>query len=196
MLLGTHRSELRSAAPLFSPGLVRSNELILRTILDPDHLEPGGGLRSAAISLDDLRSRGWSVDRKKYTSLRQLKLFHSRWAKRRPQIEQFLVIPILVSTLRLTRDGHQDFVVTDTATCKKPFHASVLVSSPKLKESEARKLRDDLLKRLPRYSKVERVFGFKDRLGFIRGMGKQVLVLLVAFFRYRGRGFFLSRKGR
>ena len=165
MLLGTHRDEYKSAAPRYSPGLVNSNELVLRTILDPDHIESTGGLKSAAISLDDLRFRGWSVDRKKYTSLRQLRRFQSSLARRKPQIEQFFVIPIRVSEIRVTRDGHQDFVVTDAAMCKKPSHAAVLLSVPKLKESEARRLRGDLLGRLPRYVKAEQIFGFIDRFG-------------------------------
>jgi hypothetical protein len=192
VLLGTHRDEHKSAAPRHSPGLVRSDELVLRTILDPDHIEPGGGLKSAAISLDDLRFRGWSVDRKRYTSLRQLRLFHSRWAARKPQVRQFLVIPVLVSEIRIDRNGLQDFVVTDAAQCSKPCHANVLSSVPKLKDSEVRKLRDELIKRLPRYVKAEDVFGESDRYGYLRGMLAQSVVFFLAFFRLRGRGFFFS----
>lgn len=112
-----HRDEHKSAVPWLSPGLVRSNELVLRTILDPDHLEPDGKLALAAISLADIRFRGWSVDRKYFTGLWRVRLSHSEWKKKKPHLRKIHVLPILVGEIRLPgpTTGQQDFVVTDTA---------------------------------------------------------------------------------
>lgn len=199
MLLGPHRSESKSAASRYSPGLVESTEIVLRTILDPDHLE-GGTLKQAAISLDDIRFRGWSVDRKKYSALRQLNSFHLKWKEERralqkPQINKFYVLPILVSEIRLSPENKcQEFVVTDSALCGKPGHASVLLSTPHA-QSSARKIRDRFLDRLPKYVDVENVFNPEDKSGYIWGMLSQSVVFLGCLRRFRNWRcfFFLGR---
>jgi hypothetical protein len=179
------RNENVSAAPWFSPGLVTSEEVILRTVLDPDHLQSNGKLADAAISLEDIRVRGWSVDRKKFTSPWTISLFHSRWKSRKPAINNFYVLPILVRDLRIQDDktGIQEFVVVDAALCFRPSHAAVLFRRPQA-PSAARKFRTDLIQRLPRYVDVSLAFDSDDRYGFTRGMIRHLVALFSMSFRY------------
>jgi hypothetical protein len=179
-----HRDERKSAAPCLSPGLVRSEEIVLRTVLDPDHLEPDGKLKLAAISLEDIRFRGWSVDRQRFTSVRQVRLFHFEWRKRNPHLRTCYVLSIPVSQIRQRnpQNGVQEFVVIDTALWRKPAHATVLLSSLQT-EGAARKLRNDLLKKLPPYVDVTQAFDSADKHGYLRGMFSQVAAILVSPFR-------------
>jgi hypothetical protein len=178
VLLGPHRSEVKSAAPRYSPDLVQADEFVLRTILDPDHVDPSGNLSFAAIPLADIQYRGWSVDRKKYTSLRQLNLFHQDKKKRKTSIDRFYVLPVRVSEIRFNPDsGDQEFVVTDAALCNKPCHAVVLVSATgKQTPSKLKEFRSELLKRLPRYVKTVQIFEADDKYGYLRGMFRQLAV--------------------
>lgn len=180
-----HRNEGKSAAPWFSPGLVSSDETVLRTVLDPDHLEPDGKLKLAAIALQDIRSRGWSVDRQKFTSLRQVRLFHFAWRKRNPNVRKFYVLSIPVSEIRrrIPQNGVQDFVVIDAALWRKPAHAVVLLSSAQT-QGAARKFRNDLLKRLPPYVDITEAFDAIDKYGYLRGMLRQFVAILVSTFRH------------
>jgi hypothetical protein len=179
-----HRDEGKSAAPWFSPGLVRSNEVILRTILDPDHLEPGGKLAVAAISLQDIRHRGWSVDRKNYTSLRRVKSSHSKWKRNKPSIVKCYVLPIPVGEIRHLDPitGVQDFVVTDAALWLNPAHAVILLSGPQ-GQSAARGFRNNLLQKLPNYVDVAEAFAPSDKYGYFKGMLGQFAAMLVSLFR-------------
>jgi hypothetical protein len=180
VLLGPHRNELRSAAPRCSPGLVKSDELVLRTILDPDHIEPSGHLKPVAIPLADLQYRGWSVDRRRFTSLRQIRLFHQQWKSRNPSIDRFHVMQIRVREIRLNPEtANQEFVVIDTASCGKPCHASVLLPTPQNK-SAARQLRDELLKRMPPYVETRNAFESQHKWGFLLGLLLQSLVFLAS----------------
>lgn len=188
MLLGPHRSESKSAATQYSPGLVQSDEVVLRTVLDPDHLDEGGHLKSAAISLEDIQFRGWSVDRKKFTSLRQVKLFHRDWKRRRPQIDRFYVLPVRASVIRFNPESrHQDFVVTDAALCWKPCHAMIFAAKagePSSK-SRLRQLRNELLEKLPPYVEPGQVFGSREKFGYFWGMLIQGVVFLASLRRFR-----------
>ena len=179
------RDEKKSASPWFSPGLVSSEEIILRTVLDPDHLKKDGKLADAAISLEDIRVRGWSVDRKRFTSPWAIKLFHSRWKRKKPAISKFYVLPILVRDLRYRDEttGIQEFVAVDAALWFKPSHAAVLLSRLQ-PPSAARKLRTDLIQKLPRYVDVSRAFNSGDRCGYTRGLIWHLRTLLFTFLRH------------
>jgi hypothetical protein len=179
-----HRDENKSARPWLSPGLVRSDEIVLRTVLDPDHLKDGK-LASAAISLHDIRFRGWSTDRKYFTCLWRIRLFHSRWKQRNPNIARFYVLQVPVEVIRLPdpTTGHQEFVVTDTAMWLNPAHAAVLLSGPK-GEGAARGFRSNLLQRLPHYVDAAEAFASAGNFGYLRGMARQLGAMLISAFRY------------
>jgi hypothetical protein len=197
VLLGPHRSEAKSAAPRYSPGLVQSNEYILRTILDPEHLRPDGSLKTVAMSLDDIRFRGWSVDRKRFTSVRQLRLFHRSWKERKPGIDRFYVVPVRVKQVRFNFENRdQDFVVTDAAICRKPCHAMVLRASAKaISQSQLRQFRDDFLRKLPKYVEVGQAYETGEKYGYLLGMARQAVSFLTSFRHFRTwRCLFFSRR--
>lgn len=179
-----HRDESRSARSYLSPGLVRSDEVLLRTLEDPDHLGPDGKVADAAISLHDIRFRGWSVDRKRFTSLWRIRLFHSDRKRRAPNIRRFYVLPILAGTIRsFGSETHtQDFVVIDTALWMHPGHADIVLAK-KCGEGAARGFRTKLIKQLPPYVDATKAFGSSDRHGFARGMFRQFVALLTTPFR-------------
>lgn len=180
-----HRDETTSAAPWISPGLVANGETVLRTIFDPHHLDlQSGALSNAAISLDDLRSRGWSVDRKRYTSLWRLKLDHRRWRDRKADLHQCYVIPISVGTLRANCrvEQGQTFSVTDYALWSNPAHATILLSQQG-GDGMARKARTALMSFLPPYAEASTAFSTGDNWGWTRGMICAFLQILKKIFR-------------
>lgn len=180
-----HRDEQKSAVLWLSPGLVRSKEVVMRTILDPDHLKADGKLASAAIALDDIRFRGWSVDRKAFTSLWKLKNAHSAWRTKKPKVRNIYVLPIPVSEIRTANPatGDQDFVAIDAAMWLNPAHAVVLLSKPQ-SEGAARGLRNDLLKKLPQYVDLNVAFNPQRKHGYKIGLLLQFAAILVSPVRY------------
>ena len=164
--------------------MVRLDEVVLRTVLDPDHLTDGK-LAPAAIALKDIMVRGWSVDRKFFTSPWRIRLFHRGWKKRRPDIKRFFVLPIPVRLVRQNNPttGDQDFVVTDTALLLNPAHAGVLLSRPQT-EGAARRFRNDLLRKLPPYVELREAFSPTDKYGYGRGMLGQLAAILRSTARY------------
>lgn len=178
------RGETSSAAPWISPGLVKDDEIVLRTIFDPHHLE-NGKLTKAAIATADLETRGWSVDRKRFTSLWRLRLEHWRWRRRysqkNPALEKCYILPIPVSAIRGLRDaGRQVISVTDFALCSNPAHAALITSVAITKKSEARKVRTMLMAALPPFVEAKAAFGPQDRWGFSRGIKAMALSALKA----------------
>ena len=65
--MSPHLDENSSAVPALSPGIVRNREILLREIFDPDHIRDGQ-LLERAISVNDLRNRGFSVHRIKFVT--------------------------------------------------------------------------------------------------------------------------------
>lgn len=179
-----HRSEESSAAPWLSPGLVRSDEVLLRTILDPDHLDSSGRLAIAAISLADIRHRGWSVERRQFTTLTRVKSFQAKWKNRKPSVRRFYVILLRAGEIRQPDSitSAQDFVIVDAAVWRNPGHAAVLLSRD-LPESAARRLRNELLKRLPAHIDVHKAFDGADSFGYLNGMLRQISAFVMSACR-------------
>ena len=172
-----HRSEDTSAPPKFSPGLVESDEIVLRTVWDPDHLEADGKLKVAtAISLKDIKTRGWSVDRKQYTNYRKMKELHEDWQTTKPHIQRFHILPVSVREIRqiVLPSQLMTFVVIDCAECLRPSHAGVLLSGI-CGDGLARQFRNKLLEKLPQYTELERVFAPTDKNGYRTGLKRQLL---------------------
>lgn len=172
-----HRDELSSASPWFSPGLVRDSEVVLRTIFDPHHLQDGK-LSTAAIALKDLKSRGWSVDRKRFTSPWRIRIFHWQWKHRKADIHTCFVIPIDVQTLRSHKaDQKQLFSATDDALLLNPAHAAVLLSA-QCGDGAARRARDMLIRQLPAHVDPSSAFSSEDTWGWSRGVLLEVFAIV------------------
>ena len=183
---GCHRDEAVSAAPWISPGLVRSNEVVLRTIHDPHHIERGK-LNKAAIATSDLMERGWSVDRMKYTSAWRIRLSHLFWnirERRNGRDTKFFIVPVSVGQVRglLDSNGGQFLSVTDEAMKTNPAHAAIVLASSSQK-SDARKARTMLVAALPPHIEVAKAFKGSRRFGWSLGM----IMMLIAPFRTIGQ---------
>jgi hypothetical protein len=186
-----HRDEKTSASRWFSPGLVQDDEIILRTIWDPHHFKDGNLSTTAAISLEDLRFRGWSVDRKRYTSLWRLKRAHRKSQIQKANLRRCYVIPIGVGNIRTDCNGA--FLVVDDALWKNPAHSAVLLSA-KSSEVAARKARDLLMRTLPPYIDVANAFLDNDRWGWSRGIALEIIAMFRAAIRSVFSTFFANAK--
>jgi hypothetical protein len=172
-----HRDEKISASHWFSPGLVQDGEIVLRTIWDPHHFKDGVLSTTAAISLDDLKSRGWSVDRKKYTSLWRLKRAHRKSQIQKGDLRKCYVIPIEVRSIRAGCGGI--FSVIDDAIFLNAAHSAVLLAA-KSGDGAARKARDILMRALPPYVEASKAFSENDRWGWSRGIVLELMAIICA----------------
>jgi hypothetical protein len=158
-----HRDEGTSASPWISPGIVDNDEILLRTLLEPEHVKDGRPVE-AAIPLQDLRHRGYSVDRRRYTSKWRVLIYHrSRLRRVGGQRRAFIGI-LRAHELRqlIAEDTERAFVVIDTALLSNPAHA-VILSAIHRSESKARALRKHLARRMTAVALTE---AFSDGSGF------------------------------
>lgn len=78
------KDEKVSQCPAYSPGPVMDCERLLRVLYEPEHIKEGKIIPSS-ISLNDLKSRGFSIDRKKYVDVESLTKRISSQKKRFPE---------------------------------------------------------------------------------------------------------------
>lgn len=156
-----HLDESTTGAPGISPGPVGDEEILLREILNPDHVV-GGALKPAAISLTDLKERGFSVHRLEYVTRKFVEDEINQRLVRPFQGQRRMSEGVARLTARAVREirdnGNQAFVVLDTATWSKWGHASIYLSNIGLKESLARGLRNKLLPLLESRMSVAEAF--------------------------------------
>ena len=147
-----HLDEQTSAAPGISPGIVRDNEIVLRELLSPDHIEKGL-ITPAAVELKELQQTGASVHRAKHAVAEEVRASVARRLEaRRSQdpnrpCEARISAPTAgqIRGIRIEKTGEQIFVVIDTAEFGNPSHASIYRRNPEMQKSRLRKLRTDLL---------------------------------------------------
>lgn len=156
-----HLDEANSAEPSLSPGVVLDDELLLRNIYDPDHVL-NGKIHLTAVSLNDLRGRGFSVNR----------LQHVTEAFVQAEVAKVLSRPfggkprsfVGISRLKVYEvrdikvDGAQVFVVIDTALPHNRGHASIYLSDITVSEGQARLMREKLLPMLCEPVSVSQAF--------------------------------------
>ena len=157
-----HLDEHVSAAPGISPGVVEDNEFLLRELFNPQHVDDDGRILVTAISLKDLRERGFSVNRSRYVSPEFI----------RSSVKERLSIPrqgtpwrdegvakLEARRVRQIRTGEdQAFAVIDTALPGNPGHASIYAGRPEEGEAYARELRSLLLPLLHDRMTIEQAF--------------------------------------
>ena len=156
-----HLDERTSAAPDLSPGVVDDNEYLLREMFNPQHVKDGE-LLVTAISLKDLRFRGFSVHRMDYVTAESVNAsIRERLSKPRtgtPWKDEG-VARLQASVVRaFYLDDQQVFVVIDTAREDNRGHASIYVAASGKGEAHARKLRSLLLPLLQKRTSVEQAF--------------------------------------
>ena len=143
-----HIDESVSAAPDFSPGVVQDSESLLRALFKPEHVQQGKVLPKA-ISLRDLRERGFSVHRIRYVSYDLVLSFINDVLSRPRSGEPW--ISAGVATLHTAQvrnfqvNGQRAFVVIDDAISENPGHASIYAAQPEQGDAHARELRALLL---------------------------------------------------
>lgn len=158
--MSPHLDENSSAVPALSPGIVRNHEILLREIFDPDHIRDGQ-LLERAISVNDLRKRGFSVHRIKFVTPQFIKAsIESRiTGPRRADWRSEGVAMLIARVIReIMAEAEQAFVVIDTASRRNPGHASIYVARPDKGEIHARELRSMLLPYLEERMSVDEAF--------------------------------------
>ena len=138
----------KNSATAFSPGLVDSEEFLIREVCDPDHVDEEGSLVEAAISIKDLREQGFSVHRLQYTTVAFIKqAIQQRCAKPRqngPWKEWAAVLKV-ADVRSIRHENEQALVVIDTARADHAGHASIYAAAPEKGKSHTRKMRKLLL---------------------------------------------------
>ena len=156
-----HLDEATTAAPDVSPGPVKDKEILLREMLNPDHVVEGE-VRSAAVSLRDLREQGFSVNRMDHVTRhfveRALNQRLGRPFQGMPRASEGVAQFTARAVRELTDNGKQVFVVIDTATESNKGHASVYLSDVRVSDSLARGMRNQLLPLLENRISVAEAF--------------------------------------
>jgi hypothetical protein len=116
-----------------SPGPVRPEEILLRLGFHPEHTEDGK-ITAHAISRQDLKNRGFSVNRKHYVSHKTIKDLASQQQNNVPTTrKKTLISSFSCKAVRelIDSDGDRAFVVIDEAESDNPAHASIYSASPR-----------------------------------------------------------------
>lgn len=130
---------LKSISPL------DDNEWLLRLHFSPEHIL-NGEVVPAAISLSDLRERGYSLDREAFVEQRLIvdrasaQRMRSPAKRKEPYLSRFECGPVRC----LQDEGQIAFEVKESPTCDNPAHAHIL-SAQTLGDGALRKLRNHLL---------------------------------------------------
>ena len=137
--------ELRQQSA-YSPGVVKDEEELLRIIFYPEHIVDNI-VQPSAIALDDLRSRGFSVDRRPYIQQDILQQNVANLRNRQQEVRQVGYIAQLEGrAVRNIQDNNAEraFIVIDTAHEKNIAHASIYSARPRT-DAHLRRLRNRLL---------------------------------------------------
>lgn len=141
--------ENRSISPGHSPGPVKNSEKLLRVLHQPEHIKDGE-LIETTISLKDLKSKGFSVDRKAYINPESLREKVAGQVRRNPENrEASFSSELFCGNLReLFSEGKRDFLIVDEINEKETpvnrAHASIY-SANVTGDSGLRRLRSKLL---------------------------------------------------
>ena len=153
--------ETRSASPDFSPGPVSDEEQLIRAVFKPDHVTQGE-VQPAAIPIQDLNKRGFSVHRMSHVTPSFVTTEVNRMLTRPVGDEQREFQGVARFTARAVRSirhkGTQVFVVIDTGHSHNPGHASIYLLDSQVQESQSRRMRNKLLPLLHDLITVEAAF--------------------------------------
>lgn len=128
-------------------GPVQDEECLLRIIYAPEHIKDGLVIETA-ISLDDLKSKGFSLDRDKYVDRALIQERISIQTQRNPDERQSSSISrFRCGDARKVLDQAKEraFIVIDDALVDNKAHASLYSAKEGLGKGALRKLRSLLL---------------------------------------------------
>ena|SRR5215813_2247210 len=141
-----------SQNPSISPGIVESLEILLRLGFHPEHMEDGK-IGPRAVSLSDLRQKGFSVDREAYVKRQVLQdRAHNQMANRPDDRKEPLISSFSCSDVRVLigGDSRRAFIVLDDALPENTAHASIYSAFSRT-DSQLRQIRALLLTLLQNY---------------------------------------------
>lgn len=156
-----HLDEAKTAAPGLSPGTVTDEEFLLREVLNPDHVK-NGEIQPSAIPLQDLKVRGFSLHRLHYVTRKfvedSIRDKLSRPLTGKPRVLEGIARFTARTVREIRDDGHQAFVVIDTAKLSNKGHASIYLFHVDMKDSRARSMREKLVPLLETQISLAEVF--------------------------------------
>lgn len=129
----------------FSPSPVKSEEDLLRLGYHPQDIDEKGKIAPKAITTEDLKERGFSVDRLEYCQKQLIENRAKNQSAKLPEKRQKSLISIFrcSSVRRIKKDDNERaFIILDTAEQKNIAHASVYGNTNK--KSILRKIRVEL----------------------------------------------------
>ncbi|WP_201591935.1 hypothetical protein [Psychrobacter sp. Pi2-51] len=131
----------------YSPGIILCSEELYRITLHPEHISSEGDVLPSAISTADLECRGFSVERKEYSSTNIIcdiadKQIQSKEAREYAEVAKLECGKI--RTLNYEQTNDRSFLVIDDALENNIAHASIYSAMKTSKKSILRKLRTQL----------------------------------------------------
>ena len=130
-------------------GIVADDEYLLRVIYSPEHIINGSVIESA-ISLDDLSTRGFSLDREMYQDQSLItKRIEIQSQKKPAERQSSSIFRFKCGAARsiqiINQHDNRAFIVIDDAQQNNEAHASLYSAQIGLGKGELRKLRSLLL---------------------------------------------------
>ena len=162
-MIPIHDDETRAQCAC-SIGPVQPDEDLVRAQVEPDHVVDGV-LQETAVPLDDLskRERGYSVERRKYTSRQRCQSVADGWVAKKPEIRAEAGFSVFrcVDVRSISLDGKQALRVYDSPVNDHDGrgHASIYADGAISGRSKLRKLRNELLKLMLPLCSLDDVFG-------------------------------------
>lgn len=198
--------EERSISPRFSPGPVNNSEQLLRVLHQPEHILDGEVIESS-VPLEDLKSRGFSVDRRAYVNLTLLSERVAEQVRRDPpNREASFSSELLCERLReILSEDKRDFLIVDEIDEKKEpvnsAHASIY-SANETGKGGLRKIRHKLVgeinkKIIPHETLLRELSNTRNNTvgswqRFIPTKNKPLLIVIILFLFL---GFFIFLLG-
>lgn len=138
--------ESESQAPELSPGVVKNDEFLLRTMFHPEHIVDGRVI-PPAIPSKDLKERGYSLDREKYAVVRKIcRRMLAQQRKQPDNRQEPFISKFLCERVRnlVCEEDKRAFIVVDDAVEENTAHASILSAYPR-KPAQIKRLKSTLL---------------------------------------------------
>lgn len=144
----------------YAPCPVRSNETLLRLIFYPDHIRDTH-LLPEAISREDLRSRGFSIQRAEYATRKILQCRVDEICTKADGRSLAGIVKIVCENIRGIKDNDacQAFIVLDDANKEDDIGHAIILFSRDYANSFQRKLRKDLLDLMTEVISIEEAVG-------------------------------------